>query len=537
MNVLELLLAFVSFPLLTFAFVLMPVVSFVLARQKGYRALGATLIILAGAAVGIGATIVRNPASSNNYRFIVDFLWLPLLFSAAATAFLILVLPRRINRVFGQRRVRFPFVWIGRGVIALGLLPIPVTSYLWLADRADLDLVVKGLGLVGILIPTGRYLIRRGRRLKEDPSFNQYLVKDPRPPVLYLRAFKQEQQFFVIGPTSKYGAYAKGLVADISEPEHRIGIPFEQYFSDAVESCLGPFVALGSPEDYLAPEGAFRMYATDTDWMENLSRLARESICLLVEMGKSTNLHWEFEHLRRERLQKKLFVITRHSTATRHSPEGAALGWAFWAFFGLVWRLQGLRSVNWKEFSNELASLGYELGFEDPGPGSVITFDAEGRGILLTTGADRPADYVKPIQAWMSGRQKIGHHVPVSCSKCGRGFHALSEEAEVNEKWCRDCQEGSPRKSAWHKGAWEAIAPTVYVFLTASLFVALIVAAGIWIPEGSFVGRHIGGIFSALILGPLAIWMVVLARTDPPAAKASSVTKPPTEDRRDDTAE
>lgn len=523
MIVLEILLFFVSIPLFGFACALMLVVSYERARQKGYRAPGAVLIIMAGAAVGIAAAIVRNPPNSNNYRFFVDFFWLPLLFSAVATAILILVLPRRKSRIFGQRQVRFPFVWIGQAVIALGLLLTAVTLHRWLAGQGDLNLVLKGMALgVGLLTPTGRFLIRRGRRLEGAPSFEQYLVQHPRPPVLYLRAFKQERQFFVIGGNADYGSYAKSWHVSVSKPEQNIGIPFEQYFSGAVESGLGPFVALGSPEDYLAPEGAFRMYAKDTDWMERLDRLARQSICMLVEMGKSTNLRWEFEHLRREGLQQKLFVITRHST------EGAWLAWTFW---GVVWRLQGLRSVNWREFSNDLARLGYALGFENPGPGSVITFDAEGRGILLTTGADRPAEYVEPIRAWTNDRQKIGRNIPVSCSKCGRGFYALPEEAEAVEKWCRDCQEGSPRQRAWRR-----IAPTVYFLLVLLLLFVFIGAVVIWTPKESFLNRHIGGIGAVLFVGLMVLLIVVVGRMDPPAAQAAEATKPGQGNRRDDPA-
>jgi hypothetical protein len=237
-------------------------------------------------------------------------------------------------------------------------------------------------------------------------------------------------------------------------------------------------------------------------------------------MGKSANLRWEFEHLRHEGLQQKLFVVTRHST------EGSGLAWAFW---GLLWRLQGLRPVKWREFSNDLGRLGYNLGFEDPGPGSLITFDTEGRGILLTTEADKPADFVEPIRAWATDRQKVGRYVQVSCPKCGRGFHTLPGQEEALQEWCRDCKEGSPVKRAW-----ERIAPTVYFLFGLVLFIAFIGAAAVWIPEKSWIGRHIGGISTVLFLGLLAVWVVVVGRKDSRAQKATEVTKPPNGNERDD---
>jgi hypothetical protein len=523
MAILEILIFCVSLPLFGLAFALMLVVGYEQARRKGYRALGAALTILAGSTVSVVVAILRSPPNSTNYRFFVDFFWLPLLFAAVATAIVILVLPRRTGRVFGQRRVKFPLVWVGQAIIAFGLLLSAVTVHLWLAGQRDSTFVLKVLGLgVGFLIPTGRFVIRRGRRLEGAPSFEQHLVQDARPPVLYLRAFQQERQFFVIGASSGYGAYGKSWHASVSRSEQNVGISFEQFVSGAVESRLGPFVALGSPEDYLAPEGAFRLYAKDKDWMEKADGLARESVCILVEIGESANLRWEFEHLRREGLQQKLFVITRHST------EGA---WVAWAFWDLVWRLQGLRPLNWRRFSKDLARLDYHLDFKDPGPGSVVTFDAEGRGIVLTTGADQPADFVEPIRAWTVAKRKIGRHVPRSCSRCGRGFYTSPEGAEAGEEWCRNCKAGSARQ-----GVWVKMAPTACVFLVLLLLLAFIGAAAVWIPEESFMGRHIGGIVTAVFISLMVILITVVGRLGTAAGTTAEVTKPRAGDRGDDDA-
>lgn len=49
----------------------------------------------------------------------------------------------------------------------------------------------------------------------------------------------------------------------VAIPGLRVAVPFEQYFHGSIEISLGPFVALGSPEDYVPPHGAVRHYATD----------------------------------------------------------------------------------------------------------------------------------------------------------------------------------------------------------------------------------------------------------------------------------
>jgi hypothetical protein len=43
--------------------------------------------------------------------------------------------------------------------------------------------------------------------------------------------------------------------------------------------------------------------------------------------------------------------------------------------------------------------MGYDLAPTDPGPGSVVALDAAGKGIVLTSGADRPEEYVASIGA------------------------------------------------------------------------------------------------------------------------------------------
>jgi hypothetical protein len=59
----------------------------------------------------------------------------------------------------------------------------------------------------------------------------------------------------------------------------------------------------------------------------------------------------------------------------------------------------GKSNESWHAISNTLAELGYDVGPSDPGPGAVLSFDASGRGVLLTTGADLPVEYVEPIRA------------------------------------------------------------------------------------------------------------------------------------------
>jgi hypothetical protein len=251
---------------------------------------------------------------------------------------------------------------------------------------------------------------------------------------LYLRSFAQESQCFVIGSKEKYSAYAPSWTAGLTDSYDNVHLTFEQYFRGTLTEAFGPFVALGSPEDYLPPEGAIRLYAKDADWTQRLDDLARRAVCILVEVGHSENLRWEFEHLRREGLQRKLFVLTQPSH------EDAKLTWMY---RGMFWRLKGNRPVRWRDFSRDLGQLGYDLNFDDPGPGCVISFDEKSRGVLLTAHADLPPEFVEPIEAWLASGKLIGRYLTTQCLSCGRRFHtAASSDGQVRDRFCPDCDLG-----------------------------------------------------------------------------------------------
>ena len=357
----DIFLLLISLPAFGLACALWAVVGFESARRLGYRAPAAALVLLVAACGGIAATAIRNPPNSAGFRFFVDFFWLTWLCAATLTAVILLVLPRRQVRAFGNRRPGFPFARTGQLLVALAMVFATVVIAASLRGSLDGRQLAGGLALAfGFLVPTGRYLVRLGRRADAAASADQGAVEALDHPVLYLRAFNQEGQFFAIRAAADYGTLPKGWHATVSRPEQNVGGTFEEYFADALARALGPLVALGSPEDYVAPEGAARVYAKDSDWMQHVGLLAQKASAIVVEVGASANLRWEFEHIRKEGLQQKLFVLTRPST------EGKWLSWTFWR---LVWRIQGIPNVPFRSFAANLAALGYDFGGVESGPG------------------------------------------------------------------------------------------------------------------------------------------------------------------------
>jgi hypothetical protein len=264
-----------------------------------------------------------------------------------------------------------------------------------------------------MIVGVGKFVMRLEAAVQRSAS--EAIHNDSRPPVLYLRAFYQESQFFVVGSWHQYGRWAKSLHSVIREygvGGETIGLTLEEFLGDEVVRLIGPFVALGSPEDYVSPKGAARLYTKDEEWKTQLSDLARKAACIVVEVSKSDNLRWELEHLRAERLQEKLFVLTRPST------KGQTMAWGYW---GLLWRLKGIRTVNWSEFTAEMTKLGYEIDIVDPGPGAVVGFDKLNKAVVLANGANWPGEFVEPILASIIGREKSATKVNSTSVCSGAG--------------------------------------------------------------------------------------------------------------------
>ena len=407
-------------------------------RRKGYRALGASIVLAVnwGLAVAGTTTVAVTWLDKSNWWL---FLGIWPAFHLAITWLALLLLPRRSGRVFGEDRNRLPFLVLGWILVALsaalGIAGIGVwlagrQSFLWMALRV----VPATIGMYLM----GRNLIDRSRL----PPYEEVVPADPRPPVLYLRAFGQEDLPFVRGDAARYGALVKGLAARTSAPgvrgivglsanTHRLSIPFEQFMADATRDRIGLLVGLGNPEDYIVPLGAIRKYTTDENWRSEVDRLARASTCIFTESTVTDALRWELQHLRRIGAQDKLFVFT--------PPYDRALEYksAFARWLGRI--ADRPPPMGWPAFREQLESLGYAIDFDDPGPGSLIAFDTEGRALLLTTGADLPDDFMAPLVAWRAAGKRIGRWMPTACPSCGRKIYVTP--AATNElPSCNRCQ-------------------------------------------------------------------------------------------------
>jgi hypothetical protein len=388
----EILFLFVSIPTLSIGLAWFCIAAYARVRRKGYSPPAAAFVLLAGAsASAICFYFALLKSALSQWPAALDFtltFWLPTLIFVAATALIFLVLPRRNPRMSGKRRPRRLLIGIGLGLFGIGIFIVVWALWKGIDSRDPFKLMV-------ILAGLGSALVRLGTRARSTVSIEEATSADTRAPVLYLRAFRQEHLGFISGPKSRYGQYvSKEVLAlstgdDTQDDNQNVEVRFEQYFREVLNGRIGPFVALGNPEDYVPPEGAARTYESDSDWMKHVEKLVTECSCIVAEIGISSNLAWELKYLLERGFQQKLFIMTRPAPFKSNN----------WLSRFIFWTMQ-IQVITWNDFASTMNAAGYEVGSE-PGPGSVLTFDAAGKLVVLKEGAFTPEEFVAPIREFL----------------------------------------------------------------------------------------------------------------------------------------
>ncbi len=128
-------------------------------------------------------------------------------------------------------------------------------------------------------------LHRRGKL----PTIEEVMAHDPRPPVLLLRDFSDVDR----------RRWAEGMPA------------IEAEIGPAVFMRVGPFIALQNPEEILPSHGAAKTHVPDSQWQEEVRRLADRASCVLIEEGCSAGLRWEINHVTTTKDPACVFFLTR----------------------------------------------------------------------------------------------------------------------------------------------------------------------------------------------------------------------------------
>ena len=131
---------------------------------------------------------------------------------------------------------------------------------------------------------------------------------DPRKPVLFLRAFSDDQ--IALPPERSTWL---GWIVDAG----RRATNLDQMLLEEV-TRYGPVVALGNPKDQFPPYGAARGYFENKDWQQAVAELCSTARAIIICLNDTPNIWWEVEHIVANRYLDKTLVLIhpQHRQAT-----------------------------------------------------------------------------------------------------------------------------------------------------------------------------------------------------------------------------
>jgi len=151
--------------------------------------------------------------------------------------------------------------------------------------------------LACVLLGSGaQWLLRRLLRF----SLDALQEVDTRAPVLFLRAFKDDQV-----PLKPARLSLFGRVLELGRRPNSL----DQLLLEEA-TPIGPVVGLGNPDDKRPPYGAARGYFDHKTWQEAVADLTNNAILIVICIDDSAGIWWEIEHLvGRRHLHKTLFLL------------------------------------------------------------------------------------------------------------------------------------------------------------------------------------------------------------------------------------
>jgi hypothetical protein len=185
----------------------------------------------------------------------------------------------------------FPFLALGSLILIIPAAQTPPDI------PAYGPLISAGLAIASLMFGLAA---RAGARRLMISSIRESQEYDARPPILFLRSFRDDQVELRPARLSLLGRLVNLLQAkgslDIVLLEEG--------------TAYGPVVAVGEPGEPTPPYGASRGYFSDGDWEKAVSQLAAESRYIVVCLDQTEGVMWEIEHiLRHGHGPKTLFVM------------------------------------------------------------------------------------------------------------------------------------------------------------------------------------------------------------------------------------
>lgn len=137
----------------------------------------------------------------------------------------------------------------------------------------------------------------RGKR-HATPSAEELMAVDPRPPVIYMRSFKDDPAAAHIMAGAQIGwAFIFGA------------LDTEEEMLAKVLHNFGPMISIGRPGEELPELGAARMYVSEAEWHAKVEQLMKGASLVVLRLGQTEGFWWELEQSIRQINPHELIVL------------------------------------------------------------------------------------------------------------------------------------------------------------------------------------------------------------------------------------
>ena len=186
--------------------------------------------------------------------------------------------------------------------VLLGIAGFIASSFV--PFRALAMMVTVGVsGGCGILASKA-YRLSKKHRL---PGALDKLAQDRRPPVLYLRSFRDER--FDAVPVNPRAFF----LPSFNTREEQLVRSLDR---------LGPTVGIGKPGERLPELGAARLYVSAEKWQVTVAQLAAQARVVVIRAGRSPGLLWEEELVLRKLPPQRIVFILPDDAETYRALRG-----------------------------------------------------------------------------------------------------------------------------------------------------------------------------------------------------------------------
>lgn len=210
-------------------------------------------------------------------------------------------------------------LWLGGSLFAVLVFLMVCLMPVFLQTHGVGEIAMQLLALLLLLFFIGltQSLLRRAARWFSRASYADQVERDPRPPILFLRSFQDDQVHL------PERGNIRRLLRTIFSPGIR-GRRLDHFLIESF-SRYGPALALGNPGEKNLPFGAARVYCTHDCWKAKVTEIANRADYVVLVADSTPGVEWEISNfLLPPWKEKTIFLLAPKSTDLREAPTVAA---------------------------------------------------------------------------------------------------------------------------------------------------------------------------------------------------------------------